>query len=108
MSEFKVVLSDLDGLHRSFADGATSYEKLIPSLNPPAVDSGDGNLNKVLKALVEVFDVGHHAVVDSLNHHAEKVKSARDTFERTDAGGYFDYDGTRSLYDNMVSADEQR
>ncbi|WP_133056126.1 DUF6317 family protein [Mycolicibacillus koreensis] len=107
MSEFKVVLNDLDQLRRSLAGGAASYEQIIPSVNPPPVDGGDGNLNSVLQALTETFAVGHAAVVDSLEGRAAKVKSARDTFDRVDSGAYFQWDGTRSLYDDMVPEEDR-
>jgi hypothetical protein len=107
MSDFEVVLADLDALHASFANEATTYEQLIPSINPPAVDSGAGDLNSVLQALVETFDVAHHREVEKLHAHADQLKVARDTFEQADAGWWFQWDGTRSLYDNVVPKDQQ-
>lgn len=107
MSVFRVVLADLDALKTGLSQGASEYEQLIASINPPAVDGGEGNLNSVMQALVETFDVAHHNLVDSMRHYANTVKAARDTFEQTDSGAYFAFDGTRSLYDNMVPKEAQ-
>jgi hypothetical protein len=108
MPDFRVVLDDLAALQKNFADEATTYEQLIPSINPPAVDGGDGNLNSVLTALHETFDVAHHNLASSIHHHADILKERHDTFQRSDSGGFFQwYDGTRALYDNMVPKDEQ-
>lgn len=98
MSDFKVVLSDLAALHTNFANEATAYERLIPSINPPAVDGGDGNLNSVLVSLVETFDVLHNALVGSITHHADMLKTAHDSFQRHDID-------TRFLYDNLMPKD---
>jgi hypothetical protein len=107
MADFKVVVADLDALSSGFSDEAKTYEGLIPSINPPAVDGGDGNLNSVLQALVETFDVAHHRVVESLNKHADDIKAARKSFVDTDSGAYFTWDGTRSLYDSLVPKELQ-
>jgi hypothetical protein len=102
MPDFRVVLADLDALHRNFADEATNYKQLIPSINPPAVDGGDADLNSVLIALEETFDVAHQNLANSIQHHADTLKTAHDTFQRDDSGWWFNYDGTKSLYDNLV------
>src|SRR5215475_951609 len=95
MSDFKVVLEDLATLHTNFANEATAYEQLIPSINPPAVDGGDGNLNSVLVSLVETFDVLHHRLVGSIRHNADMLKTAHDSFERHDID-------THGVYDDLM------
>jgi hypothetical protein len=94
-----VVLADLAALHRNFATEASAYEQLIPSINPPAVDGGDANLNSVLTALVETFDVAHHRIADNIAHHADALKNAHESFARQDSGD------TRFLYDNLMPKD---
>lgn len=84
MSDFKVVLEDLTELSANFTKESSAYEQLIPSINPPAVDGGDDNLNKVLTGLVKTFDNLHHRMVASISDHADKLKYAHDSFERKD------------------------
>lgn len=108
MPDFKVVIEDLNALERNFSDEAATYRNLIPSINPPPADGGDGNLNSVLVALTETFDVAHHNLADSIQNHADILRSARDRFQRADSGGLAQwYDGTRTLYDNLVPKDDQ-
>jgi hypothetical protein len=108
MPDFKVVLADLAALHANFADEANTYKQLIPSINPPAVDGGNADLNSVLIALQESFDVAHHNLADSIQHHSDTLKAAHDSFQQSDSGGLYQwYDGTRELYDNLVPKDQQ-
>jgi hypothetical protein len=95
MSDFNVVLSDLATLQKNFATEAANYEQLIPAINPPAVDGGDGTINSVLTSVHETFDVLHHSLVASIQHNADGLKTAHDSFERHDID-------TRFLYDDLV------
>ncbi len=95
MSDFNVVLADLNELSTNFANESKTYEQLIPSINPPAVDGGDANLNNVLTGLVKTFDDLHHRMVASISDHADKLKKARDSFERRDIDNRF-------LFDDLV------
>jgi len=92
MAGYQVVLDDLSSMANTFHTEADASKALKAKMSPPAADTGDGNLNTVLQAVMETLDVLHTRMVTAIEDHGDKLAAARDSYARReiDNHGLFD------------------
>ncbi|GAA1456564.1 DUF6317 family protein [Williamsia maris] len=96
MTDFSVVLGDLDALSGRFSSAARDYDAAAAKLNPPTVDSGDGGCNSAMNALMEMLGVLNRSMSASIEDHSAKLHDARDEYDRTE-----EVNKNRFLWDNL-------
>lgn len=92
MAGYEVVLGDLRSMASTFHNEADSYKGLKDKVSPHPADTGDGNLNNVLKSVMETLDVLHSQMATSIQDHGDKLKTTHDSYQRReiDNHGLFD------------------
>lgn len=73
MADIKVVLDDLKFMANDFDQNSEVNRSLARQVSPPAVDTGNGDVNSVLNALMEALNVLHEKLATSIQNHADKL-----------------------------------
>jgi hypothetical protein len=97
MSDFKVVLADLETLASTYRTEAANFENVASQLKITPPDSGDGTLNASMKTLLDELGVLNSRMHAFLSQDADKLKDCRDKYEIAD-----DDDKNRFLWDNIT------
>ncbi|KAA0021153.1 DUF6317 family protein [Antrihabitans cavernicola] len=92
MAGFEVVLEDLQSMATTFNEQAGAYRAVTPKLTPAEADSGDGALNAVMHAVLELIGVLHQQLATSITQHSEKLATAHDSYQRRDIDNRFLFD----------------
>ena len=92
MADFKAVLKDLQSMSTTFSQQASAYKAITPKLTPPVADSGDGGLNSMMHAVMELMTVLHEQMATAISQNSEKLSTAHDAYQRRDIDNRFLFD----------------
>lgn len=92
MADFTVVLEDLKVMANDFDQYSEVYSGLASEVSPHPVDTGDGNLNNVLRATMEALSVLHEKLSASIQDHADKLYDAHDSYQDREIDNRFLFD----------------
>ncbi|GAB1815886.1 DUF6317 family protein [Mycobacterium sp. MUNTM1] len=97
MSDFKVVLADLDALANTYKTESDQFAHVASQLKITPPDSGDGALNTSMKALLDELSFVNSRMHTFLSQDADKLKDCRNKYVIADDG-----DKNRFLWDNIT------
>lgn len=92
MADFTVVLDDLKVMANDFDQYSEVYRGLASQVSPPPVDTGNENLNSVLRATIEALSVLHDKLATSIQDHADKLYDAHDSYRDREIDNRFLFD----------------
>ncbi|KAA0024523.1 DUF6317 family protein [Antrihabitans cavernicola] len=92
MADFKVVLDDLKLMANDFDQNSEVYRGLARQVSPPAADTGNGDVNAVLRSITEAFAVLHEKLATSIQNHADKLYDAHDSYQDREIDNRFLFD----------------
>lgn len=97
MTDFKVVLDDLQTLSSRYAAEAPVYEGVAAKLHVTPPDCGEGVLQQSLTTLMSELAILDSQMAESLRMYSSKLSDCRRKYQITE-----DDNKNRFLYDNIM------